>query len=191
MTRKKNKTKTNAWRSLWQYVHLWSEWTRPAERRYTSHRRSAAGTRRTATHVTWRQDDPRPSVQLYTPDVLYRPCPIYCFVCLSVCMYLCMYVFLHTCMHVCMVGECRIAGVAVATPTLPVPHQHFALLSLLATPTLTCWLIILCFGHTNFGNHPPPMHVWYACMYECMYVGTTLYINGRQFACFYDSYLGF
>ena len=54
-------------------------------------------------------------------------------------------------------GECRVAGVAVATPTLPVPHQHFALLSLLATPTLTCWLIILCFGHTNFGNHPPPM----------------------------------
>ena len=50
------------------------------------------------------------------------------------------------------------AGVAVATPTLPVPHQHFALLSLLATPALTCWLIILCFGHTNFGNHPPPMH---------------------------------
>ena len=41
-------------------------------------------------------------------------------------------------------GECRMAGVAVATPTLPVPHQHFALLSLLATPTLTCWLIILC-----------------------------------------------
>ena len=54
-------------------------------------------------------------------------------------------------------GECRMAGVAVATPTLPVPHQHFALLSLLATPTLTCWLIILCFGHTNFGNHTPPM----------------------------------
>ena len=54
-------------------------------------------------------------------------------------------------------GECRMADVAVATPTLPVPHQHFALLSLLATPTLTCWLIILCFGHTNFGNHPPPM----------------------------------
>ena len=54
-------------------------------------------------------------------------------------------------------GECRMAGVAVATPTLPVPHQHFALLSLLATPTLTSWLIILCSGHTNFGNHPPPM----------------------------------
>ena len=54
-------------------------------------------------------------------------------------------------------GECRMAGVAVATPTLPVPHQHFALLSLLATPTLTCWLIILCFGPTNFGTHPPPM----------------------------------
>ena len=48
------------------------------------------------------------------------------------------------------------AGVAVATPTLPLPHQHLALLSLLATPTLTCWLIILCFGYTNFGNHPPP-----------------------------------
>ena len=54
-------------------------------------------------------------------------------------------------------GECRMACVAVAIPTLSVPHQHFALLSLLATPTLTCWLIILCFGHTNFGNHPPPM----------------------------------
>ena len=54
-------------------------------------------------------------------------------------------------------GECRMAGVAVATPTLPLPHQHIALLSLLATPTLTCWLIILCFGHTNFGNHFPPM----------------------------------
>ena len=51
------------------------------------------------------------------------------------------------------------AGVSVATPTLPVPHQHFALLSLLATPTLTCWLIIICFGHTNFGNHPPPMYI--------------------------------
>ena len=49
------------------------------------------------------------------------------------------------------------AGVAVATPTLPMPHQHFAHLSLLATPTLTCWLTILCFGHTNFGNHPLPM----------------------------------
>ena len=57
-------------------------------------------------------------------------------------------------------GECRMAGVAVATPTLPVPHQHFVLLSLLATPTLTCWLTILCFGHTNFGNHPPPMHTY-------------------------------
>ena len=55
-------------------------------------------------------------------------------------------------------GECRMAGVAVATPTLPVPQQHSALLSLLATPTLTCWLTILCFGHTNFGNHPPPMN---------------------------------
>ena len=54
-------------------------------------------------------------------------------------------------------GECRMAGVAAATPTLSMPHQHFALLSLLATPTLTCWLTILCFGHTNFGNHPPPM----------------------------------
>ena len=27
----------------------------------------------------------------------------------------------------CMGGECRMAGVAVATPTLIVPHQHFAL----------------------------------------------------------------
>ena len=54
-------------------------------------------------------------------------------------------------------GECRMANVAVATSTLPVPHQHFALLTLLATPTLTCWLIILCSGHNNFGNHPPPM----------------------------------
>ena len=60
---------------------------------------------------------------------------------------------------VTMGGECRMAGVAVATPTLPVPQQHFALLSLMATPTLTCWLTILCFGHTNFGNHPPPMSV--------------------------------
>ena len=56
-------------------------------------------------------------------------------------------------------GECRMAGVALATPTLPVPHQHFALLSLLATPTLTCWLILLCSRHTNFGNHPPPMPI--------------------------------
>ena len=56
-------------------------------------------------------------------------------------------------------GECRMAVVAVATPTFPVPHQHFALLSLLATPTLTCWLTILCFGHTNFRNHPPPMPI--------------------------------
>ena len=51
------------------------------------------------------------------------------------------------------------AGVAIATPTLPVPHQNFALLSVLATPTVTCWLIILCFGHSNFGNHPPPMYI--------------------------------
>ena len=62
------------------------------------------------------------------------------------------------CLHAVMGGECRMAGVAVATPTLPVPRQHFAILSLLATPTLTGWLIILCFDHTNFGNHPPPMH---------------------------------
>ena len=53
------------------------------------------------------------------------------------------------------------AGVSVATPTFPVPHQHIALLSLLATPTLACWLIILCFGHTNFGNRPPPMVISY------------------------------
>ena len=32
-------------------------------------------------------------------------------------------------------GECRMAGVAVATPTLPVPHQHVVLWSLLAIPT--------------------------------------------------------
>ena len=57
------------------------------------------------------------------------------------------------------------AGVAVATPTLPVPHQHFALLSLLATPTLTCWLIILCFGHTNFGNHYIHTHTKYTRRY--------------------------
>ena len=33
-----------------------------------------------------------------------------------------------------MSGECRMAGVAVATPTLPMSQQHFALLALLATP---------------------------------------------------------
>ena len=56
-------------------------------------------------------------------------------------------------------GECRMAGVAVATATLAVPHQHFALLSLLATPTLTCWLTILCrAGETGGpgGPVPPP-----------------------------------
>ena len=49
------------------------------------------------------------------------------------------------------------AGVAVATPTFPVPHQHFAILSLLATPTLG-----LLVNHIMFWPHqlwkPPSAH---------------------------------
>ena len=47
------------------------------------------------------------------------------------------------------------AGVAVATPTLPVPLQHFALLSLLATPTLTSWLTFALVG--GGGHFGPPL----------------------------------
>ena len=31
-------------------------------------------------------------------------------------------------------GECRMAGMAVAAPTFPLPHQHFSKLALLSTP---------------------------------------------------------
>ena len=41
-------------------------------------------------------------------------------------------------------GECRMAGVADATPTLPVPHQHFVTFSII--------------GHTNFDL---PVNTYY------------------------------
>ena len=47
------------------------------------------------------------------------------------------------------------AGVADATPIWPMSHQQFDVLALLVTPTLTLFLTILCFGHTNFGSDPP------------------------------------
>ena len=56
------------------------------------------------------------------------------------------------------------ASVAVATPTLPVPRQHFVLFSLLATPIA---YQIISFGwpwpFTNIGNDPLPLiaHVIY------------------------------
>ena len=50
------------------------------------------------------------------------------------------------------------AGVAVATPTLPVPHQHLALWSLLATRTtrqISHWPMAI--PITNFGKRSPRM----------------------------------
>ena len=47
----------------------------------------------------------------------------------------------------CMDGERRMAGVAGATPTMSLPHEHFARVSLLATPKarqITLWLYQLC-----------------------------------------------
>ena len=61
-------------------------------------------------------------------------------------------IILFIVMSVIMGGECRMAGVAVATPTfcpfIIIGHTNFDLL-----------VNQLCFGHTNFGNHPLPMSV--------------------------------
>ena len=54
-------------------------------------------------------------------------------------------------------GACRMAGVAVATPTSLLPHQHFTLLSLLATPKAHQIYTFNVFGHTIFENDSPPM----------------------------------
>ena len=54
-------------------------------------------------------------------------------------------------------GACHLAGVAVATPTLLLPHQHFTHLRLLATPKAHQIYTLNVFGHTNFENDSTPM----------------------------------
>ena len=54
-------------------------------------------------------------------------------------------------------GAHRMAGVAIATPTSLLPHQHFTLLPLLATPKAHQIYTFNVFGHTMFENDPPPM----------------------------------
>ena len=62
------------------------------------------------------------------------------------------------------------AGVAVATPTLPVPHQRFALLSVLATTNFD-----LLDNHIMFWPHqlwkPSSAHVC-MCVHTFTYIGT-------------------
>ena len=52
-----------------------------------------------------------------------------------------------------MVGECLMADVDNATPTLLFPHQHFTFRSLLATPIAH----YITLGDTNFVQDLPPM----------------------------------
>ena len=53
-------------------------------------------------------------------------------------------------------GECRMVGVAGATPTLPLPYQFFVRLSLMATPNAHQKHAKPCSRHTNFGHNAPP-----------------------------------
>ena len=54
-------------------------------------------------------------------------------------------------------GAHHMAGVAVATPTSQLRHQHFTLLPLLATPNAHQIYTFNVLGHTIFENDSPPM----------------------------------
>ena len=54
-------------------------------------------------------------------------------------------------------GARRMAGMAVATLTSLLSHQHFTLLPLLATPKAHQIYTFNVFGHTIFENYSPPM----------------------------------
>ena len=59
--------------------------------------------------------------------------------------------------NVPMSGARRMAGVAVATPTSLLPHQHFTLLPLLAAPKAHQIYTFNVLGHTIFENDSPPI----------------------------------